>query len=37
MKLLKIKHIIPLSAAAITFVCNQGAAEASTISYSKKE
>lgn len=31
MQLLKIKHIIPLSAAAITFVCNQGVAEASTI------
>ncbi|MDR4343031.1 LysM peptidoglycan-binding domain-containing protein, partial [Bacillus anthracis] len=31
MKLLKIKHIIPLSAAAITFVCSQSTAEASTI------
>lgn len=36
MKLLKIKHIIPLSAAAITFICNQGAAELHH-SYSKKE
>ncbi|MES5928032.1 cell wall hydrolase [Bacillus cereus group sp. MG9] len=36
MKLLKIKHIIPLSAAAITFVCNQGVAEASTIHTVKK-
>ena len=31
MKLLKIKHIIPISAAAITFVCSQSTAEASTI------
>ena len=31
MKLLKIKHILPLSAAAITFVCSQSTAEASTI------
>ena len=31
MKLLKLKHIIPLSAAAITFVCSQSTAEASTI------
>ena len=30
MKLLKLKHIIPLSA-AITFVCSQSTAEASTI------
>ncbi|HHT7235140.1 MULTISPECIES: cell wall hydrolase [Bacillus] len=36
MKFLKIKHIIPLSAAVITFVCNQGAAEASTIHTVKK-
>ena len=36
MKLLKIKHIIPLSAAAITFVCNQSTAEASTIHTVKK-
>lgn len=31
MKLLKLKHIIPLSAVALTFVCNQSTAEASTI------
>ena len=31
MKLLKLKHIIPLSANAITFVCSQSTAEASTI------
>ena len=31
MKLLKLKHIIPLSATAITFVCSQSTAEASTI------
>ncbi|ASZ16689.1 MULTISPECIES: cell wall hydrolase [Bacillus] len=36
MKLLKIKHIIPLSAAAITFVCSQSTAEASTIHTVKK-
>lgn len=36
MKLLKIKHIIPLSAAAITFVCHQSTAEASTIHTVKK-
>ncbi len=36
MKLFKIKHIIPFSAAAITFVCNQSAAEASTIHTVKK-
>ncbi|PKJ52788.1 cell wall hydrolase [Bacillus sp. SN10] len=36
MKLLKIKYIIPLSAAAITFVCHQSTAEASTIHTVKK-
>ncbi|WP_163247486.1 cell wall hydrolase [Bacillus tropicus] len=36
MKLLKIKHIIPISAAAITFVCSQSTAEASTIHTVKK-
>ncbi|MDA2779421.1 LysM peptidoglycan-binding domain-containing protein [Bacillus cereus group sp. Bc002] len=36
MKLLKIKHIIPLSAAAITFVCSHSTAEASTIHTVKK-
>ncbi len=36
MKLLKLKHIIPLSAAAITFVCSQSTAEASTIHTVKK-
>ena len=36
MKLLKIKHIIPLSAAAITFICSQSTAEASTIHTVKK-
>ncbi len=36
MKLLKIKHIIPISAAAITFVCHQSTAEASTIHTVKK-
>ncbi|WHY27581.1 cell wall hydrolase [Bacillus wiedmannii] len=36
MKLLKIKYIIPLSAAAITFVCGQSTAEASTIHTVKK-
>ncbi|TCJ86281.1 UNVERIFIED_ORG: N-acetylmuramoyl-L-alanine amidase [Bacillus cereus] len=36
MKLLKIKHIIPLSAAAITFVCHQSTTEASTIHTVKK-
>ncbi|MGE7860273.1 cell wall hydrolase [Bacillus mobilis] len=36
MKLLKIKHIIPISAAALTFICHQGTAEASTIHTVKK-
>ncbi|MED2183740.1 cell wall hydrolase [Bacillus wiedmannii] len=36
MKLLKTKHIIPISAAAITFVCHQSTAEASTIHTVKK-
>ncbi|MGQ0417905.1 LysM peptidoglycan-binding domain-containing protein, partial [Bacillus sp. HC-TM] len=36
MKLLKLKHIIPLSAAAIAFVCSQSTAEASTIHTVKK-
>ncbi|MGZ7151791.1 cell wall hydrolase [Bacillus sp. BC08] len=36
MKFLKIKHIIPISAAAITFVCHQSTAEASTIHTVKK-
>ncbi|MDD1368994.1 LysM peptidoglycan-binding domain-containing protein [Bacillus sp. MHSD_36] len=36
MKLSKIKHIIPISAAAITFLCHQSTAEASTIHTVKK-
>ncbi|HGA0509954.1 TPA: cell wall hydrolase [Bacillus pacificus] len=36
MNLLKIKHIVPLSAAAITFLCSHSTAEASTIHTVKK-